>query len=303
MREEFLLPGDLITARGAAHVRTLLGSCVSICLSNLQRRLFAMTHFMLPNNPGHDDLGRYGDSSTKKVLGALFAMDADPRHYAARVYGGAAVVKGGQVNGPGIGERNIQLALSLLEQQGIRIVDQDVGGDSGRKVDFWTEDDRVECRRIIDQAPGAAPQVSTGRRQAGKLRVVVVDDSAVARVVLSKSISQAGMHVVGEADNAFRAREVVLETEPDVITLDLEMPRLDGLAFLRQLMKHFPLPVVVVSSSAPSGSDRARQALEAGAEAVVDKADLDMTGGGGNVEKVLIPRIRLAALSRHGRPK
>lgn len=258
-----------------------------------------MTHFMLPENPGDDDIGRYGDSSTERVLTTLLAMDPDPRHFTARVYGGASVVKGGQVNGEGIGQRNARVALTLLGHAQIRIVERDLGGNVGRKINFTTADDRVECALMGQGA--IAPQVSASAK--GALRVVVVDDSAAARAVLRKAVTDAGMTVVGEADNAFRAREVILETEPDVITLDLEMPRLDGIAFLRQLMRHYPLPVVVVSSSAPSGSPRAREALQAGAEAVVDKSDLDMTGAGGNLSKVLVPRIKLAALSRLGKTR
>lgn len=297
MREDFLLPGDLVTARGVAHFRTLLGSCVSICVTNKQRKLFGMTHFMLPSNPGSDDLGRYGDTSTHKVLKSLLAMDADPRHYSARVYGGAAVVKGSHGVVGGIGQRNVQVARGLLKRYGIRVTEEDVGGQHGRKLDFWTAEDRVHCRLIKDQY-----NTSESSKNKGGLRVVVVDDSMTARAVIRAGLEKAGMQVVGEADNAFKAREVVVDKEPDVVTLDLEMPRLDGITFLRQLTRHFPTPVVVVSSSAPSGSERARQALAAGAQAVVDKADLDMAGATGNLnlDRLLVPRVKLAALSRLG---
>lgn len=296
MREEFLLPGDLVTARGAAHFRTLLGSCVSICLTNVQRGIFGMTHFMLPTNPGRTEPGRYGDTSTQKVLASLLAMDADPRHYSARVYGGGSLVKSNEPKGSSIGDRNIDIARKLLKHYQIRVTEEDVGGQFGRKLDFWTSEDKVHCRLIKDQHKDGPSDA----KNKGGLRVVVVDDSQAARAVIRAGLEQAGMQVVGEAEDAFEAREVVVQQEPDVITLDLEMPRLDGITFLRQLSRYFPTPVVVVSSSAPSGSARAREALEAGAQAVVDKADLEMASAGSNLGKLLVPRVKLAALSRLG---
>lgn len=295
MREEFLLPSDYVTARGAAHFRTLLGSCVAVCLSNRHRGVYAMNHYMLPKNPGQDEDGRYGDTSIKRIASTLLSLDSNPKNTVARIYGGGAVV--GQLGRTGgIGDKNIDMAQSALSSLGISIVHAEVGGTRGRKLDFWTQDDRIECQLI-----NAEEEPSCIRPNNKGLRVVVVDDSGVARSVLRQGIEAAGMQVIGEAANAFEARERIVRLNPDVVTLDLEMPMLDGISFLAKLTKYYPTPVVVVSSSAPSGSDRARQALEAGAEAVVDKADLDMSSQSNNVAKVLIPRIKLAALSRLGK--
>lgn len=300
MREEFLLPGDMVTSKGPAHFRTLLGSCVAVCLSNPKRGVFAMNHFMLPDNPGNDDVGRYGDTSTRRIIQTLMALDRDPSHLYARVYGGGAVV-GHLGSAGGIGARNIELARKVLSSAGIRTVHEEVGGRDGRKLDFWTQEDRVVCQLIKDQACTTESRGAPVAKNA--LKVLVVDDSAVARAVIRQGVQRAGMNVIAEAANAFEARERIVRLNPDVVTLDLEMPMLDGISFLRQLTKYYPIPVVVVSSSAPSGSDRARQALEAGAQAVVDKADLDMSSHRNNVEKVLIPRIKFAALARLGRPR
>lgn len=295
MREHFLLPGDLVTARGAAHFRTLLGSCVSICLTNRPRKLFGMTHYLLPTNPGGDEPGRYGDTSTHKLLKSLLLLDPEPKHYSARVFGGAAVVKQAQGVIRGIGECNIEVARELLSAYRIRVTEEDVGGEHGRKLDFWTAEDRVHCRLIKDQYK--KPTHDTNR---GSLRAVVVDDSATSRAVIRAALEAGGVRVVFEAASALKAREAVLNQQPDVLTLELNMPHIDGLTFLRQLTRHFPTPVVVVSSGVASGSERARQALAAGAQAVVDKAELDMASAAGNLEKLLVPRIKLAALSRIG---
>ena len=98
------------------------------------------------------------------------------------------------------------------------------------------------------------------------IRVLVVDDSAVVRQVLTAELSKAqGIEVVGTATDPYVARDKIVALRPDVITLDVEMPRMDGLTFLGKLMKHFPLPVVVVSSLTPQGSEAAIRALELGA--------------------------------------
>ena len=84
------------------------------------------------------------------------------------------------------------------------------------------------------------------------IKVLIVDDSAVVRQVLSAELSKApGIQVVGTAVDPYVARDKIVALNPDVITLDLEMPRMDGLTFLAKLMKYKPMPVVVVSSLTP----------------------------------------------------
>jgi two-component system chemotaxis response regulator CheB len=104
------------------------------------------------------------------------------------------------------------------------------------------------------------------------IRVLIVDDSAVVRKVLTQELSRLNdIEVVGCATDPYVAREKVVELQPDVITLDVEMPRMDGLSFLEKLMRHHPIPVVVVSSLTPRHSDLAMRALALGAVEVVPK--------------------------------
>ncbi|MBD3244002.1 MAG: chemotaxis-specific protein-glutamate methyltransferase CheB [Chitinivibrionales bacterium] len=104
------------------------------------------------------------------------------------------------------------------------------------------------------------------------VRVLIVDDSPVVREILRRTLdSLPQITVVGTARDPYVARDRIYELNPDVITLDLEMPRMDGLTFLRKLMHHHPLPVVVVSSVTADGSRQALAALEAGAVDVIEK--------------------------------
>jgi two-component system chemotaxis response regulator CheB len=108
--------------------------------------------------------------------------------------------------------------------------------------------------------------------QGSKIKVLIVDDSAVVRQVLAKELSKsADIEVVGTAVDPYVARDKIVQLKPDVLTLDMEMPRMDGLTFLQKLMTHWPLPVIVVSSLTPEGSQTALRALELGAIDVVSK--------------------------------
>ncbi len=104
------------------------------------------------------------------------------------------------------------------------------------------------------------------------VRVLIVDDSALVRRSLTEGLSaDPGIEVVGSAIDPYVARDKILQLHPDVLTLDIEMPRMDGLTFLKVLMKHHPMPVIVMSSLTTEGSSIALEALQAGAVDVVAK--------------------------------
>ena len=103
-------------------------------------------------------------------------------------------------------------------------------------------------------------------------RVLVVDDSSLVRKVLSRELGKdPEIEVVGSAPDPYVARDMIVEHEPDVLTLDVEMPRMDGVTFLRKLMRHYPLPVVIVSSLTRNGGKTAMMAIDADAVEEVGK--------------------------------
>ena len=105
-----------------------------------------------------------------------------------------------------------------------------------------------------------------------QIKVLIVDDSAVVRQLLTRELGRhPRIKVVGTAADPYIARDKIVQLEPDVLTLDIEMPRMDGLTFLRKLMAHHPMPVVVVSSLAGEGTRTAIEAMAAGAVDVVCK--------------------------------
>lgn len=127
-------------------------------------------------------------------------------------------------------------------------------------------------------------------------RVLVIDDSAFIRQYLKQIINQTeDLEVVATATDPLKAIDILKKTEVDVITLDVEMPNMDGLDFLRYLMKYRPLPVVMISSWTQANSDLAVQALSLGAVDVVAKPTLGLLSGMEKIKDEIIGKIRTAA--------
>ena len=132
-----------------------------------------------------------------------------------------------------------------------------------------------------------------------KTRVVVVDDSALVRSLLSEIINrQPDMQCVGVAADPFVARETIRNLNPDVITLDVEMPRMDGLDFLSKLMRLRPMPVVMVSTLTERGAEVTLRALELGAVDFVAKPKIGLADGIKHLAEEITDKIRMASKAR-----
>jgi two-component system, chemotaxis family, protein-glutamate methylesterase/glutaminase len=129
-----------------------------------------------------------------------------------------------------------------------------------------------------------------------KIRVLVIDDSAVMRQLLTEILtSDRDLEVVGTAPDPYVAREKIKLLNPDVLTLDVEMPRMDGLAFLRNLMRLHPMPVVMCSSLTQKGATVALDALALGAIDFVAKPAIDVTRGIREAAQEIISKVKMAA--------
>lgn len=132
-----------------------------------------------------------------------------------------------------------------------------------------------------------------------KIRVLIVDDSALVRQVLTQIFSETrDIEVVGSASDPYVAREKIKELNPDVLTLDVEMPRMDGVTFLGNLMRLRPMPVVMVSTLTEQGADVTLRALEYGAVDFVAKPKLDVAEGLKDYADEIVGKVRVAAVSR-----
>ncbi|MBT8369337.1 MAG: chemotaxis response regulator protein-glutamate methylesterase [Deltaproteobacteria bacterium] len=129
------------------------------------------------------------------------------------------------------------------------------------------------------------------------IRVLIVDDSAVVRKVMTEELSHYNdIEIVDTAVDPYAARDKIVRLKPDVITLDLEMPRMDGLSFLAKLMKHYPMPVVILSSLTPKNSELALKALDLGAVEVLCKPGAAYSTK--NISHNLALAIRSAAVAK-----
>ncbi len=134
-------------------------------------------------------------------------------------------------------------------------------------------------------------------QQPKPIKVLIVDDSAIVRKIFTQELSKhPDIEIVGTAPDPYIARDKIVALKPDVITLDIEMPRMDGLTFLKKLMRYHPIPTIVVSSLTPKNSIMALEALEAGAVEVLAKPGGSYSVGDMSVQ--LAEKIRAAAKVR-----
>lgn len=132
-----------------------------------------------------------------------------------------------------------------------------------------------------------------------KIRVIVVDDSALVRSLLAEIINrQSDMECIGTANDPLIAREMIRELNPDVITLDVEMPRMDGIDFLGRLMRLRPMPVLMISTLTERGAEVTMKALELGAVDFVAKPRVGLASGLNDLAAQIVDKIRVAAVAQ-----
>ena len=137
------------------------------------------------------------------------------------------------------------------------------------------------------------------KTEPARIRVVIVDDSALVRRLLTEIINDTlDLEVVGTAPDPLIAREMIRSLNPDVITLDVEMPKMDGMSFLEKLMRLRPMPVVMVSSLTDAGAEVTLRALELGAVDFVCKPKIDIEGGVRVYAREITEKLRTAARAK-----
>lgn len=132
-----------------------------------------------------------------------------------------------------------------------------------------------------------------------KIKVLIVDDSALVRQVLTSIIQQSkNIDVVGSARDPIDAREKIKQLNPDVLTLDVEMPKMDGVTFLKNLMRLRPMPVVMISTLTDAGADVTLEALEVGAVDFISKPKIDVKDALEEYSELIIEKIEIAATAK-----
>jgi two-component system chemotaxis response regulator CheB len=137
-----------------------------------------------------------------------------------------------------------------------------------------------------------------------KIKVLIVDDSALIRMLLTNALSSSDeIEVVGTAEDPLVARDLIKQKQPDVLTLDIEMPKMDGITFLKNLMRLRPMPVIMISTLTKKGANVTLKALEYGAVDFVAKPDTDIKDNLMAYSSILIDKVKAAAKANVGQVK
>jgi chemotaxis protein CheD len=148
-QRRYLLPGELHVSADPCQIRTILGSCVAICLWDNRQRLGGMNHFLLPaSSDGHHTSSRFADVATRTLLETLQSLGCRLPHLQAKIFGGSSMFQKQDRHALSLGAKNVAAALELMRNTGIPVVVQETGGTRGRKIMLNTDDGIVWCQRI-----------------------------------------------------------------------------------------------------------------------------------------------------------
>lgn len=145
----YLLPGQLHVSAEPCQIKTILGSCVAICLWDKRRSAGGMNHYLLPQSrEGQPASLRYADEATRVLLERLRELGCRPPNLRAKIFGGAAIFQARDRYSVSLGSRNVAAAVQLMHSAGIPITAQETGGDMGRKIVFNTDDGIAWSQKI-----------------------------------------------------------------------------------------------------------------------------------------------------------
>lgn len=293
MMSHYLYPGKLFATSEPTEITTILGSCVAVALFDPVTKSGGLNHFLLPSVAGENcDNPRYGRFAIPELVRQMEALGVPRRRLEAKIYGGGSVLAETTIE---IGKNNIETAIEILGQLGIPVVEKNVGGNRGRRIAFQSNTFEIK-HQLMGESGSDDVDVSGYARvkMVKECKVLIVDDSATVRNLFQKIFTQNGLTVVGTAANAFEARNLLVQMKPDVMTLDIEMPVMTGVAFLEKIMQHMPTPTVMVSSLGSQG-EAALKSLELGAIEFVQKPSQYDVGELRTLGQLLVDKVRAAA--------
>lgn len=298
MKKVFLYPGKLHASRETTEVTTLLGSCVGVAMFDPTTKIGGLNHYLLANvSHGESPNERYGEVAIPQLVDEMVKLGALRSQIRAKVYGGANVLTQiSKTEAQAIGTKNIEMATKTLKNLGIPVDEKIVGGSVGCKIIVNTS--TFEVKHNFNRNGETEETDISGYKKVApikrEIKVLIVDDSATVRTLFSNIFTKNGLKVVGAATDPYEAREMLSQHKPDVMTLDIEMPKMNGVQFLEKVMQHFPVPVVMVSSLGANGP-AAMKALELGAVEFVHKPSQFDPAVLRTLGETLIEKIKAAA--------
>ena len=241
---------------------------------------------------------RYGNVAMDHLVNDILALGGRREDLEFKVMGGGNVL---DMN-LDVGGHNVQFVRDYLRQHNFEIAAEDLGANFARKVFYSPRSGKVRVKRLAATVNRARLRTRAEPCSGGAIimtktiRVLVVDDSAVMRELLKEILnSDPGIEVVGTASDPYEARERIKALNPDVLTLDVEMPRMDGLMFLSNLMRLRPMPVVMCASITERGADLILNALDLGAVDFIAKPTAKSSLGIRDAAQEIISKVKVAA--------
>lgn len=300
MEKAFVLPGELAFSKEPTYISTVLGSCVAVCIFDASKRIGGVNHFVVPEaQAGGMEGNRVAETAIKSLLKEFLVAGSKISSLKAEIYGGAKVVTAFNTIAD-IGDRNVLKARQILTELKIVFNLRETGGTLGRKLIFDTSTGRVHCSEIEKTLENSIAKGSTVKPINYSLPgVMIVDDSPTVRKIVRGAIEASGkLRVVAEAENPYEAKEKLTEVIPDVICLDVMMPKMNGLDFLKRIMFYKPIPVVILSTLVKNGNKLWTDLQKAGALGAINKDEMKIYNTGNNLQDVLIPKLLLATKTK-----
>jgi len=300
-RDQFVYPGQLVAARAPVVIKTILGSCIAVVLMDRKAGVLGLCHYLLdrPSGSGHPGY-KYGIHAIPALIREMQLFGATISDLEAQIFGGANLSHQLALFHQDIGKSNAALAHQFMKEYGIRVTHEDTGGTAGRNIRVNSDGYQVS-NQTIERQDGSGGISRTGVQNITpptSASVLIVDDSQTARAVIERALARnPAIKIAGTASDAFDARDKIVRLKPDVLLLDIEMPRLNGVDFLEKLMEYHPMPVIMVSSLNPDGR-AARRALELGAIEFVQKPSQYDPAQLRDLSETLPQKILAAAASR-----
>ncbi len=255
-------PGEFYIAETPMLLTTILGSCVALCIFDRVKRIGGMNHFLLPTPQTeidkNDNPNKYASHCIPALLKAFKAAGSHPRDLDIKILGGSNIFDGSATSfSSAVGRENIAAARHILQKYGLTISGENVGGERGRRIELNTHTGEIRFQKLN--------VVDTDKRK-NIIKVLIVDDAKPMRMILKKIIDNTpGFKVIAEAESASAAILARKKEKPDVITLDINMPGMDGVTYLKQYMPVDPVPTVIVTSYSAADSPHILEALKHGA--------------------------------------
>jgi len=298
MEKVSLYPGQVFVTQDSIEIHSTLGSCVEVVLHDPLRRITGVSIFVQAQPDGvlSTRSPRYGCYALAQVLERMCTLGAEPQRVLARVLGGGAV-NNGKLGLTSAGKKNVDFALSWLRQLRIPIVSSELGGSRARSVIVDSGKFLVRQTFVHDSTE---PEAACGNLASvrNKVRIIIVENSPSVRAMVERLVQQNELlEVVASAADAFEARELLVEYQPDLVLISDNIPRVSGIELLQRLMKYFPIPVIMMTSSLSNPSVIA-EAFECGAVDILERpesiCDSDLSEYGVHLQSKILAVARIA---------